>query len=68
MACIKSMVMKVKLVMFERRKKNKQKDGNKIPSLNSNLKQLFKLKNFLRSLNNKLKEGFHSTMSYLLSK
>ena len=65
MACLKSKVMKVKLVMFERRKKNKQKDGNKIPSLNSNLKQLFKLKNFLRSLNNKLKAGFHSTMSYL---
>jgi hypothetical protein len=29
MACLKSKVMKVKLVMFERRKKNKQKAGNK---------------------------------------
>ena len=65
MACLKSKVMKVKLVMFERRKKNKQKDGNKKPSLNSNLKQLFKLKIFIRSLNNKLKAGFHSTTSYL---
>ena len=65
MACLKSKVMKVKLVMFERRKKNKQRDGNNIPSLNSNLKELFKHKNFLRSLNNKLKEGFHSTTSYL---
>ena len=65
MACLKSKVMKVKLVMFERRKQNKQKARNKIPSLNSNLKQLFKLKNFLRSLNNNLKEGFHSTTSYL---
>ena len=65
MACLKSKVMKVKLVMFERRKKNKQKVGNKKPSLNSNLKQLFKLNNFLRSLNRKLKEGFHSTTSYL---
>jgi hypothetical protein len=46
MACLKSKVMKVKLVMFERRKKNKQKDGNKITSLDSNLKQLFKLKIF----------------------
>ena len=62
---LKSKVMKVKLVMFERRKQNKQKVGNKIPSQNSNLKQLFKLKNFLRSLNNKLKAGFHLTMRYL---
>jgi hypothetical protein len=44
MACITSKVMKLKLVMFERRKQNKQKDGNKKPLLNSILKQLFKLK------------------------
>ena len=44
MACLKSKVMKVKLVMFERRKKNKQKARNNL--LNSTLIQLFKLKFF----------------------
>ena len=47
MACLKSKVMKVKLVTFERRKqKINEKAGNKKLLLNAKFQQLFTKKDF----------------------